>query len=204
MKIDAANALSLARVPMAALVWLRPADPAWLVALLAAAAASDWLDGFVGRRRAERRTGVADTGAWLDPVCDKIFVASVVAAVFVVHAPPLALALLILVRDLAIPFLVVALRVVGGAATFRAHDFRARCPARRRPSRNSPPSPRSSSRRRPRGRSRCCARSWASSPSCTACASRRRSGRRRAPPDRQRSRASGDAACTRSATTSAG
>lgn len=123
---DPANLLSLSRLLLAALVWVRPADVRLLVALLAAAAITDWLDGWVGRHRRVHRTGIDDVGAWLDPVCDKVFVVSAAVAVFVVHDPPVLLVLVLLVRDLATPVLVVALRAVFGADAFYGHDYRAR------------------------------------------------------------------------------
>lgn len=123
---DPANALSFVRLPLAALVWMRPTDTTWFVALMAAAAVSDWLDGFIGRRMHRPKRGVEDVGAWLDPVCDKIFVGSAAAAVAVVHRPDVSLVVLLLLRDIATPVLAVALRVFGGAEAFRDHDFRAR------------------------------------------------------------------------------
>jgi phosphatidylglycerophosphate synthase len=85
------NLLTLSRLPMAALVWL-VAPWAWALGLLMATAAlSDMLDGWFARRMRARRKahglptrGLGEKGgrgAWLDPLCDKAFVISVVAAV---------------------------------------------------------------------------------------------------------------------------
>jgi cardiolipin synthase len=62
-----ANLASLSRVPLALLFALEPAVGVRLAAL-AAAAATDLLDGWLARRRGRSRLG-----AWMDPVADKIF-----------------------------------------------------------------------------------------------------------------------------------
>lgn len=81
------NLLSLARVPLAGVVWAMPWNVPGLFGTLAAAALTDWLDGWVARRWSDRRS-TAGTGAWLDPLCDKVFVVSVVALVIVTRRPP--------------------------------------------------------------------------------------------------------------------
>lgn len=43
----------------------------------------------------------AGTGSWLDPICDKIFVATVLATIWIRQRPPLGLLALILARELA-------------------------------------------------------------------------------------------------------
>lgn len=94
------NALTLVRVPLAALLWLRPGDRLFLVVLMAVAALTDIVDGAVARRLDPSvRKDPNNPGAWLDPLADKIFVASLVALVLVFHTPPLTLALLLLVRE---------------------------------------------------------------------------------------------------------
>lgn len=123
---DAANVLSLSRIGLAVVVWLRPQDPLFLLVVVAVAAATDGLDGWVGRRTHVGREGTANVGAWLDPLCDKIFVASTAAAVVFAWYVPLHILALVLVRDLGILVLVIVFRVVGGREQFHAHDFRAR------------------------------------------------------------------------------
>ncbi|MCX5787400.1 MAG: hypothetical protein NTX64_02660 [Elusimicrobia bacterium] len=99
----ASNLLTLSRVPMGALIWLRPFDPVYLLSLMALAAATDVLDGWVERRLLERAgrdpDSASTTGLWLDPLCDKIFALSVIAAVMVTRRPPLFLLLLIVARE---------------------------------------------------------------------------------------------------------
>ncbi len=75
------NLLSLSRVPLAAVLWVLPPTDAWLIACLAAAAVTDWLDGWWARRLAPDIPHAI--GAWLDPLCDKVFVASAAAYVLV-------------------------------------------------------------------------------------------------------------------------
>ncbi|MFZ5438648.1 MAG: CDP-alcohol phosphatidyltransferase family protein [Myxococcota bacterium] len=99
------NLMSLVRVPLAALVWLAPTNVAWVLSLLALSALSDWLDGRLARAR-----GVPgdELGAWLDPLCDKVFVVSALAAVWVTHEPAWWLALLAATRELFLLPLVIA------------------------------------------------------------------------------------------------
>ena len=65
--------LSLARLPLAAAFAAAVDRPRVAVAVLAAAAASDALDGWYARRTGQ----VTATGAALDPVTDKLFVLTV-------------------------------------------------------------------------------------------------------------------------------
>ena len=44
------NLLTLVRIPLAALIWLAPTNPAWLLGLMVGAAVSDFLDGWFARR----------------------------------------------------------------------------------------------------------------------------------------------------------
>jgi phosphatidylglycerophosphate synthase len=123
--LDPANAMSLVRIPLALLLWVRPQDPAFLLTVMVAAAVSDMLDGALGRREHAALTGTKNIGAWLDPLCDKVFMASAAAVIFVTYAPPALVIALVLLRDVAIAVLVIVFRVAGGRAAFHAHDFRA-------------------------------------------------------------------------------
>jgi phosphatidylglycerophosphate synthase len=129
-----ANLLSLSRLPLAvAFACVLNAGAGWgpplLVLLLAAA--SDALDGWFARRAAGRacgRTAVATPagiGSWLDPVCDKIFVATVLGALWWQYRPPLGWLALILARELAqLPLSLVYLTVPALRRWLR-YDFRA-------------------------------------------------------------------------------
>lgn len=99
------NLLTLSRIPLAAMVWLAPGHAGWLLGLMAAAAVSDFLDGWLARRAGQPAEGI---GAWLDPLCDKIFVLSVLIAVWVVRAPPLWMAMVACTRE----WVVLALSIV--------------------------------------------------------------------------------------------
>src|SRR6185369_4842078 len=98
------NLLTLSRIPMAGLVWLRPRDPLFVLGLMALAGITDVLDGWVERRRREREGAAAgpveSMGAWLDPLCDKVFVFSLVTAITIAHDLPLWMIPLIAVREL--------------------------------------------------------------------------------------------------------
>jgi phosphatidylglycerophosphate synthase len=98
-------------------MWIAPESRSWFFAILASAALSDLLDGRVARAIRARRLARGDDprsvgeamalGAWLDPMCDKLFVLSTVAAVAFVFRPPLAVLLLIATREIILaPFAV--------------------------------------------------------------------------------------------------
>ena len=99
------NLLTLSRIPLAAMIWIAPSNPGWLLGLMAAAAVSDFLDGWFARRAGMDPEGI---GAWLDPLCDKIFVLSVLVAVWVVRAPPAWMAVVASVRELVVVALSIA------------------------------------------------------------------------------------------------
>jgi phosphatidylglycerophosphate synthase len=136
-----ANLLSLARVPLGALfvvAWGAPWGGVFLaIGVLAAAALTDVLDGMFARRAAAARlasAGVrsapghlhpAGTGSWLDPICDKIFVATVLVAIWTHLHPPLPLLALILAREIAQAPLSLVYLAVPGLRRRLHYDFRA-------------------------------------------------------------------------------
>jgi phosphatidylglycerophosphate synthase len=67
--------LSLLRIPLAAAFLLIP-DSGWRLAIVAAAAVTDLLDGPLARR-----LGSSPFGAVLDPIADKVFMAAAVGVV---------------------------------------------------------------------------------------------------------------------------
>ena len=101
------NLLSLLRVPMAIMVWQVVRDPVALLMLAGLAGLTDVLDGVAARsmptRDASDTTSPAqrNMGDWLDPLCDKIFVASAIVAAAYVYRPSPQILLLILFRDVA-------------------------------------------------------------------------------------------------------
>jgi phosphatidylglycerophosphate synthase len=101
-----ANALSLSRIPLGIAFWLTGGWTA--VAIVAIAALTDALDGNVARYAARRRNvPLSPVGGWLDPLCDKLFVAIVLVAIARVH--PLDVLLLATRELLLVPMILVYL-----------------------------------------------------------------------------------------------
>jgi len=106
------NLLTVVRAPMAALLWVSPGSRPWLMGMLVAAALTDILDGRVARairrRRLERGAdpdAIGESyavGAWLDPLCDKLFVVSAILYIWVGWSVPIALVALVALRELII------------------------------------------------------------------------------------------------------
>ena len=120
------NLLSLARLPLGALFWAAlgptPAGAAAALAILAAAAVTDMLDGMLARRS---RTDLAGIGSWLDPICDKLFVGAVLAALHVERGVPLAMLALIVARELLQLPMSLVYRVIPTLRRWLRYDFRA-------------------------------------------------------------------------------
>ncbi len=116
------NALTLARLPLAAVFWIAPSSPPFAFTVLGLAALTDVLDGWLARRwRAKRWREDHDPGAfaagtgrgpWLDALCDKIFVVSVLAAVGMAVRPPIHLLVVIAAREILMIPLTVAYRAM--------------------------------------------------------------------------------------------
>ncbi|HVX93950.1 MAG TPA: CDP-alcohol phosphatidyltransferase family protein [Polyangia bacterium] len=120
------NALSLARLPLGGLFWIAlgqgPSHFVWPFAVLAAAAATDVLDGWIARRSGADPAG---TGSWLDPICDKLFVGAVLAALYFQQRVPLGLLALIVTRELLQVPMVLVYRVSSTLRRWLRYDFRA-------------------------------------------------------------------------------
>ena len=69
----------------------------WGVLILAAAAATDWLDGMIARRRGE----VTTLGILLDPIADKLLISAALISLVQVHAVPGWMVILIVGREFA-------------------------------------------------------------------------------------------------------
>jgi cardiolipin synthase (CMP-forming) len=121
------NVLSLSRIPLGGLFWLALAwDPGGHVApflVLAAAAATDVLDGYVARRRdGAHPPGV---GAWLDPICDKVFVGAVLLALYAQRRAALSTLALIVTRELLQLPMALLYRTSTTLRRWLRYDFRA-------------------------------------------------------------------------------
>ena len=115
-RLSLPNALSIARFPLAALFPLVDGVAARL-AVVAAAAATDWIDGRIARSRHT----TTRFGALLDPVADKTFMAVALGTLALEGRVPLWALPLLLMRELGV--------VIGGlalAATGRRSWVRAR------------------------------------------------------------------------------
>lgn len=129
--LTAANLMSLSRVPMGMAVWLAPASRPLLLGLMALAAISDVLDGWLARRSRGRGLRPHGVGQWLDPVCDKVFVVAVLVALAVALETPLGQLLLIGTRELLQLPLLAAHFLVGRRLGLPARlDFRAGVPGK--------------------------------------------------------------------------
>lgn len=110
------NLLSLVRLPMALVLWVAPRNLWWLIGWMVAAGVSDLLDGWVARRAGQPAEGM---GAWLDPLCDKLFILSVLIAVWAWREPPVWMAVAASLREVVLfplvvmRFAVPRLRVAG-------------------------------------------------------------------------------------------
>ena len=101
------NLISLSRIPLAvAFVLLH--QTAIRIALLVAALASDWLDGWWARTR----KAASDTGAILDAVTDKIFVVSALLGFVTSGAISLPQLAILLARDIFVAFGALAVRAL--------------------------------------------------------------------------------------------
>ncbi|MCC7508304.1 MAG: CDP-alcohol phosphatidyltransferase family protein [Planctomycetes bacterium] len=129
------NLLTLVRVPLAGAVWLVAPWPWALIGVMFAAGLSDVLDGWFARRMRARRLAhglptrslgeKGGRGAWLDPVVDKLFVVSTLAAVLVFYAPPWWWLPLIATRECIQLPLVALYKLTPGLARRLRFDFRA-------------------------------------------------------------------------------
>ena len=102
---------------MGAGAWLLVDWPWALFGLMALAALTDMLDGLIARR-----IGLKGLGAWLDPVCDKVFVACVAAALWLFLQPAWHLLVLIALREAVQLPLMAALLIAGYG---RRYNFKA-------------------------------------------------------------------------------
>jgi phosphatidylglycerophosphate synthase len=121
-----ADLFSLVRIPLGVVFLFVASRLPLALTVLAAAALSDVLDGWAARRQRPPADHERHRGDWLDPFCDKVFVAAMLSGIYVVHHPPVKLLVLVVTRELlqsvalAIYKLVPSLRR-GPPYNYRAH-----------------------------------------------------------------------------------
>jgi len=122
-----ANVLTLSRIPFGIGFWFRHRSSDLGSGRMIVGGATDLVDGAVARRRGQAgRNGV---GAWLDPVCDKFFVLSMVAALLISRRPAPWIVVAIAAREVVVVPLALAYRLVpacdGAFPTISARAARA-------------------------------------------------------------------------------
>jgi phosphatidylglycerophosphate synthase len=120
------NLLSLARLPLGWVFWMvlgrTPAHAVPALGVMAAAAVTDVLDGTLARRRG---FNVSGAGAWLDPTCDKLFMAAVLAALHFERGVPFGILAMIVARELLQLPMVIVYRASPTLRRWLRYDFRA-------------------------------------------------------------------------------
>jgi cardiolipin synthase len=119
--LTAANQLTLLRLllaPVFALCMLY-GRPGWALTTFVVAAATDLLDGLIARR-----TGPTEVGAWLDPMADKLLLATMfvmltLPGLGLVARIPLWLTVLVISRDIGIVLTVAIFNLAVARRTFR-------------------------------------------------------------------------------------
>src|SRR4029079_1376122 len=122
------NLLSLSRLPLGGVFWVALGTTATtrnaLMALgvMALAAGTDVLDGTIARRRGVSTAGM---GSWLDPICDKLFVGAVLAALHFQRGRHFWRLALIVARELLQLPMVIVYHVFPTLRHWLRYDFRA-------------------------------------------------------------------------------
>jgi cardiolipin synthase (CMP-forming) len=125
-----ANLLTLSRIPLGILVLALPGRPRLLLAIITVAALTDVIDGPIARA-VKRRHQVPDDrahagfGAWLDPLCDKFFVISVLLATYMAVRPPALILAAIATREIVLVPVAAVYRFTSLIRRRLSYDFRA-------------------------------------------------------------------------------
>ena len=124
--MSVADYLSLVRIPLGIAFVFVAGDVVPALTVLTAAGLSDVLDGWVARRQMPAGQPHPRRGDWLDPLCDKLFMASVVGGLYLARRPPPLWLALLLTREVIQVLAVTALRLVPTLhGMSRDYDFRA-------------------------------------------------------------------------------
>src|SRR6476620_7255171 len=122
------NLLSLLRLPLGGAFWVALGPTPTLtralsaIGVMAVAAGTDVLDGTIAGRRGLSTAGM---GSWLDPICDKLFVGAVLAALHFQRGVPLSLLALIVARELMQLPMVLVYQLFPTLRHWLRYDFRA-------------------------------------------------------------------------------
>jgi cardiolipin synthase len=124
--LSPADLLTLSRLGLAVALWFVEPTAVPMLTLMVAAALSDVLDGRLARRARRGATAPpgGGRGAWLDPLCDKAFVVSLVARAAAVLAPPLWFLALVGARE-ALLLVALAAHLARGGSSGRPVEFTA-------------------------------------------------------------------------------
>ncbi len=114
---NALSALRLAGVPVFLYLVLGPHADGWALLLLMASGVTDYLDGWLARKLGQ--TSVL--GAMLDPLADRLYIASTLVALVIRGIIPLWLLLALAARDVALACTVPALRRMGYGLMLPVH-----------------------------------------------------------------------------------
>lgn len=122
-----ADFLSLVRIPLGVAFVAVAAHRTAALAIVAVSAFTDIADGWAARRSLgpESRTAPRHHGDWLDPLCDKLFVAAMVAGLYIAHRPPVALLVLLLAREMLQLIAIAVYRTGRGLRRLEPYNYRA-------------------------------------------------------------------------------
>jgi cardiolipin synthase len=120
-----ADWFSLARIPLGALFLLVAGRLPLALLVLVLAGISDVLDGWAARRLQGQAVNQPHRGDWLDPFCDKVFVAAMLAGIYVAHRPSPFLLLLVVTRELLQVLSLVVYRLLPALRRGLRYNYRA-------------------------------------------------------------------------------
>jgi cardiolipin synthase len=123
--LSLADWLSLVRIPLGALFLFVAGRLPLALAVLVAAGISDVLDGWAARRQRSPDDHDRHRGDWLDPFCDKVFVAAVLIGIYLAHRPPPVLLLLVVAREILQGLSLIVYRLVPSLRRGTPYNYRA-------------------------------------------------------------------------------